>query len=185
MLLAEQLKYDAPVEKWKAIRDAIHKEICAQGLRQAERIALCRPMDRTSSMPPCCSCRRLAFLPGSDPRVKATVKAIERELMPNGLVLRYNTIKGRRRPAARRRRVSCLQLLDGERPARRSAASAMRARCLRGFCACATISACFPRNTTWNTSAWWETFPGLFAYCAGQCRVLSGRRRTCAQACTP
>ena len=28
VLLAEQLKYEAPVEKWKAIRDTIHKEIC-------------------------------------------------------------------------------------------------------------------------------------------------------------
>jgi GH15 family glucan-1,4-alpha-glucosidase len=32
-------------------------------------------------------------LPGSDPRVKGTVEAIERELMPDGLVLRYDTTK--------------------------------------------------------------------------------------------
>ena len=35
----------------------------------------------------------VGFLPGSDPRVKATVEAIERELMPDGLVMRYNTAK--------------------------------------------------------------------------------------------
>ena len=35
----------------------------------------------------------VGFLPGSDPRVKRTVKAIQRELMPNGLVLRYNSFK--------------------------------------------------------------------------------------------
>ena len=29
VLLAEKLKYDAPVEKWKSIRDEIHREICA------------------------------------------------------------------------------------------------------------------------------------------------------------
>ena len=35
----------------------------------------------------------VGFLPGSDPRVKSTVEAIERELMPDGLVLRYDTSK--------------------------------------------------------------------------------------------
>jgi GH15 family glucan-1,4-alpha-glucosidase len=35
----------------------------------------------------------VGFLPGSDPRVKGTVEAIERELMPGGLVLRYETSK--------------------------------------------------------------------------------------------
>jgi GH15 family glucan-1,4-alpha-glucosidase len=33
----------------------------------------------------------VGFLPGSDPRVKGTVEAIERELMPRGLVCRYDT----------------------------------------------------------------------------------------------
>ena len=35
----------------------------------------------------------VGFLPGSDPRVKSTVEAIERDLMPSGLVMRYNTAK--------------------------------------------------------------------------------------------
>ena len=35
----------------------------------------------------------VGFLPGSDPRVKGTVEAIERELMPDGLVRRYDTSK--------------------------------------------------------------------------------------------
>ena len=33
----------------------------------------------------------VGFLPGTDPRVKGTVEAIERELMPAGLVQRYKT----------------------------------------------------------------------------------------------
>jgi len=37
----------------------------------------------------------VGFLPGADPRVKSTVEAIERELMPAGLVMRYNTKKVR------------------------------------------------------------------------------------------
>ena len=35
----------------------------------------------------------VGFLPGTDPRVKSTVRAIQRELMPDGLVLRYNSAK--------------------------------------------------------------------------------------------
>jgi GH15 family glucan-1,4-alpha-glucosidase len=35
----------------------------------------------------------VGFLPGNDERVKDTVEAIERDLMPNGLVLRYDTSK--------------------------------------------------------------------------------------------
>jgi GH15 family glucan-1,4-alpha-glucosidase len=33
----------------------------------------------------------VGFLPPTDPRVVATIEAVERELMPNGLVMRYNT----------------------------------------------------------------------------------------------
>jgi GH15 family glucan-1,4-alpha-glucosidase len=35
----------------------------------------------------------VGFLPGSDHRIKGTVEAIERELMPAGLVLRYDTAR--------------------------------------------------------------------------------------------
>jgi GH15 family glucan-1,4-alpha-glucosidase len=90
VLLAEQYKYNAPVAKWEAIRDAIHQEICekafdpkkksfvqAYGTTQLDAALLLMPT--------------VGFLPGSDPRVKSTVRAIERELMRDGLVMRYNT----------------------------------------------------------------------------------------------
>ena len=92
VLLADQLAYDAPVMKWKTIRDLIHQEICskafnneknsftqAYGSDQLDAALLLMPL--------------VGFLPGSDPRVKGTVEAIERELMPRGLVLRYDTSK--------------------------------------------------------------------------------------------
>jgi GH15 family glucan-1,4-alpha-glucosidase len=92
VLLAEQMEYDAPVERWKKIRDMVHREIClksfdskkgcfvqAYGSDQLDAALLLMPV--------------VGFLPGADPRVKATVDAIERELMPAGLVLRYNTAK--------------------------------------------------------------------------------------------
>jgi GH15 family glucan-1,4-alpha-glucosidase len=92
VLLAEQLKYRAPVKRWKKIRDAIHAEICAKafskkknsfmqayGSEQLDAALLLMPM--------------VGFLPGSDARVRGTVEAIERELMAHGLVMRYDTEK--------------------------------------------------------------------------------------------
>jgi GH15 family glucan-1,4-alpha-glucosidase len=90
VLLAEQLKYDAPVHKWKAIRDAIHKEICEKAFNKKKKCFVqaygSKELDAALLLMPA-----VGFLPGSDRRVKATVKAIERELMPKGLVLRYDT----------------------------------------------------------------------------------------------
>jgi GH15 family glucan-1,4-alpha-glucosidase len=92
VLLAEQLKLDAPVAKWKQIRDAIHKEICEKAFNKKKKCFVqaygSKELDAALLLMPA-----VGFLPGSDQRVKATVKAIERELMPQGLVLRYDTRK--------------------------------------------------------------------------------------------
>jgi GH15 family glucan-1,4-alpha-glucosidase len=92
VLLAEQLHYDAPVEKWKTIRDTIHNEICARAFNEKKnsftRAYGSEQLDASLLLMPA-----VGFLPGSDPRVKGTVEAIERELMPAGLVLRYDTSK--------------------------------------------------------------------------------------------
>jgi GH15 family glucan-1,4-alpha-glucosidase len=92
VLLAEQLQYEAPIERWKTIRDAIHEEICAKAYNKRKKCFVqaygSNQMDAALLLMPL-----MGFLPGSDPRVKATVRAIERELMPDGLVRRYNTFK--------------------------------------------------------------------------------------------
>jgi GH15 family glucan-1,4-alpha-glucosidase len=90
--LAEQLEYDAPVERWKTVRDAIHKEICTRAYSKKKKCFVqaygSDQLDASLLLMPV-----VGFLPGSDARVKATVRAIERELMPDGLVLRYDTSK--------------------------------------------------------------------------------------------
>jgi GH15 family glucan-1,4-alpha-glucosidase len=90
--LAEQFKYEAPIERWKTIRDAIHEEICTQGYNKKKRCFVqaygSQQLDASLLLMPV-----VGFLPGTDARVRATVRAIERELMPDGLVLRYNTGK--------------------------------------------------------------------------------------------
>jgi len=92
VLLAEQLHYDAPVERWKTIRDAIHKQICARAFNKKKNSFVqaygTKQLDASLLLMPV-----VGFLPGSDARVQGTVEAIERELMPAGLVMRYNTSK--------------------------------------------------------------------------------------------
>ena len=92
VLLAEQLHYEAPVERWKTIRDAIFEEICAKAYDKKRKSFVqaygSKQLDASLLLMPV-----VGFLPGDDPRVRGTVKAIERELMPDGLVLRYDTSK--------------------------------------------------------------------------------------------
>ena len=92
VLLAEQLHYNAPIERWKAIRDTIHKEVCEKGFNKKKKCFVqaygSDQLDAALLLMPA-----VGFLPGSDRRVKATVRAIERELMPHGLVERYDTRK--------------------------------------------------------------------------------------------
>jgi GH15 family glucan-1,4-alpha-glucosidase len=92
VLLAEQLHYEAPVENWKAIRNTIHKEICEKAFNKKKKCFVqaygSSELDAALLLMPA-----VGFLPGSDRRVKETVKAIERELMPHGLVMRYDTRK--------------------------------------------------------------------------------------------
>ncbi|MGH9599983.1 MAG: glycoside hydrolase family 15 protein [Terracidiphilus sp.] len=92
VLLAEQLKYDAPVEEWRAIRDTIHEEICTKAFNK-EKNAFAQAYGSDQLDAALLLMPTVGFLPGSDPRVKGTVEAIERELMPDGLVLRYDTSK--------------------------------------------------------------------------------------------
>ena len=90
VLLAEQLHSDAPVEKWKSIRDQIHSEVCAQAFSEKKNSFMMAygsdQLDAALLLMPV-----VGFLPGTDPRVKSTVEAIERDLMPSGLVERYKT----------------------------------------------------------------------------------------------
>jgi GH15 family glucan-1,4-alpha-glucosidase len=90
VLLAEQLGYDAPRDRWKRVRDEIHEEICARAFSERRQCFVqaygANELDAALLLMPL-----VGFLPGTDPRVRATVEAIERELMPGGLVARYDT----------------------------------------------------------------------------------------------
>ena len=90
VILAEQLKYEAPVERWKGIRSAIHEEICRNSFNKEKNSFMraygSQQLDAALLLMPV-----VGFLPGNDPRTIGTVEAIQRELTSDGLVLRYDT----------------------------------------------------------------------------------------------
>ena len=92
VLLARQLNYAGPLDKWESLRDTIHKQICERAFNPKKNAFVqaygSEQLDAGLLLMPV-----VGFLPGSDPRVKGTVEAIELELMPHGLVLRYDTSK--------------------------------------------------------------------------------------------
>lgn len=82
----------APLEKWLRLREAVHEDVCRQGY-SAERASFVqfygsRELDASLLLIPL-----VGFLPPSDPRVQGTLRAIERELMVQGLVLRYDSAR--------------------------------------------------------------------------------------------
>ena len=86
----EQFNVDGPVERWRAVRDRIHAEVCAHGYNAARGCFVqsygSEELDAALLMLPL-----VGFLPASDPRIQGTVKAIEEDLLVDGLVRRYRT----------------------------------------------------------------------------------------------
>jgi GH15 family glucan-1,4-alpha-glucosidase len=86
--VVEELGRTGPVERWRAMRDRIHAQVCerafdpqrgtftqAYGSRELDAALLLIPIR--------------GFLPPEDPRVIGTIDAIKRELMTNGFLVRY------------------------------------------------------------------------------------------------
>ena len=85
----EEFGMDGPVDRWRALRQEIHEEVCSKGY-DAKRNTFTqyygsRELDASVLMVPL-----VGFLPPDDPRVVGTVDAIGRELVHDGFVLRYD-----------------------------------------------------------------------------------------------
>ena len=79
-----------PVDRWRARRDQVHAEICENGV-DAERGCFTqsygsKDLDASLLLIP-----QVGFLPWEDPRVVATIAAVEKDLLVDGFVLRYRT----------------------------------------------------------------------------------------------
>jgi len=86
----ERFGLEGPVARWRALRAAIHDEICDKGFDSA-RNTFTQFYGSTDVDAALLLIPLVGFLPPGDPRVRGTVAAIERELMYDGLLLRYKT----------------------------------------------------------------------------------------------
>ena len=87
---AERFQLPGPVERWRAARDAIHAEVCAEGF-DPELGSFTQSYGSRQLDASLLAIAVVGFLPADDPRVTGTVAAIERELLHDGFVLRYRT----------------------------------------------------------------------------------------------
>ena len=86
---AETFGFEAPLERWRALRDAIHRDVCEKGFNVRENAFVeCYGSDLFDAsillLP------AVGFLPASDPRFLGTLRAVERHLMRDGFVLRHD-----------------------------------------------------------------------------------------------
>ena len=90
---AESDGLEAPLERWREIRAAIHDEVCTRGYDAIRNTFVqsygSAHLDASLLLIP-----QVGFLAPDDPRMLGTIAAIERELLTDGLVLRYTTETG-------------------------------------------------------------------------------------------
>ena len=88
--IAEQFDCKCPVERWRAVREEIHEDVCRRGYNAdvGSFVQFYGSKELDASL---LLIAKVGFLPPSDGRIKRTVHAIERQLMQNGLVLRYRS----------------------------------------------------------------------------------------------
>jgi len=86
----EHFGLSGPVEHWRTIRDAIHQQVCERGFDH-RRNTFVQSYDADALDASLLQIPLVGFLPPDDPRVVGTVAAIERELVVDGLVMRYLT----------------------------------------------------------------------------------------------
>jgi GH15 family glucan-1,4-alpha-glucosidase len=90
---SELFKLEGPIDKWRAIRQSIHDDVCTNGfdsdLGSFVQSYGTKELDASLLL-----LATVGFLPPDDPRLRGTVEAIERRLMVDGFVRRYDTRSG-------------------------------------------------------------------------------------------
>ncbi|MEW1645977.1 MULTISPECIES: glycoside hydrolase family 15 protein [unclassified Streptomyces] len=89
--LIESGDADGPLEKWRELRDDIHRDVCERGYDKERNTFTqsygSKELDASLLLIP-----QMGFLPPDDKRVIGTIEAIQRELStPDGFILRYPT----------------------------------------------------------------------------------------------
>ncbi|GAA2438806.1 glycoside hydrolase family 15 protein [Streptomyces macrosporus] len=89
--LIESGDVDGPLERWKRLRDEIHRDVCEKGY-DPERNTFTQSYGSQELDASLLIIPQVGFLPPDDKRVIGTIEAIQRELStPDGFVMRYPT----------------------------------------------------------------------------------------------
>jgi GH15 family glucan-1,4-alpha-glucosidase len=87
---AEAFGLDAPLSRWRALRQRIHADVCRDGFdRQLGSFVQSfgsKELDASLLLLP-----TVGFLPPTDPRITGTIEAVEHRLFVDGFLLRYDT----------------------------------------------------------------------------------------------
>jgi GH15 family glucan-1,4-alpha-glucosidase len=88
--MAEHFGLAGPLDRWKAVRADIHRDVCARGfdprLGSFVQAYGSNELDASLLLLP-----TIGFLPISDARIQGTIRAIESRLIVDGFVHRYDT----------------------------------------------------------------------------------------------
>jgi GH15 family glucan-1,4-alpha-glucosidase len=86
---AETFGFKAPLLHWRTLRDAIHRDVCNRGFDAEENAFVesygSKLLDASVLLLPA-----VGFLEASDPRIRGTIAAMEKHMMPDGFVLRHD-----------------------------------------------------------------------------------------------
>jgi GH15 family glucan-1,4-alpha-glucosidase len=87
---AEEFGLDGPLDEWRHLRDRIHAHVCTHGYSE-KRNSFVQFYGGNTVDASLLMIALVGFLPAEDPRVIGTISAIERDLLRDGFVLRYET----------------------------------------------------------------------------------------------
>lgn len=89
----EDFGLDGPVEKWRDLRDTVRAEVLDRGYDPG-RETFVQHYDTTEVDASLLVLPQIGFIAGDDPRMIGTIRAVEEDLIRDGLVLRYRTETG-------------------------------------------------------------------------------------------
>jgi len=89
----EDFDLDGPVEEWRELRDTVHAEVLERGYDPG-RGTFVQHYNTTEVDASLLVLPQIGFVAGDDPRMLGTIRAVEEDLVRDGLVLRYRTESG-------------------------------------------------------------------------------------------
>ena len=88
--VAERFGLEGPIERWKQVRDEIHRDVCEHGY-DTERRTFTQYYGSKELDASVLTIPLVGFLPPDDDRVTGTIDAVRSELGHDGFVSRYST----------------------------------------------------------------------------------------------